>query len=60
MNNTFFWCKHTHTQTHMHTHTHTYIYIRAQVANMYLTNYDTFVSTARFWTDCYATIREDG
>ena len=33
----------------------------AEVANMYLTNYEMFSSTARFWTDCYATARgEEG
>lgn len=31
----------------------------AEVANMYLSNRAEFVSTARFWTDCYAMPRAD-
>lgn len=32
----------------------------AQVANMYLSNYEQFQSTAKFWTDCYAKPKEEG
>merc|ERR1712196_96612 len=32
----------------------------AEVANMYLSNYERFKSTAKFWTDCYARPKEEG
>ena len=36
-----------------------YEYQDAEVANMYLGNYEQFLSTARFWTESYAMTKEE-